>query len=190
MIRQKGVKPMLNMELSNGAAAIKTSDNGMSSIVRKEIVDLLNRRLADTLDLMLRAKQAHWTVTGPNFLNLHELFDKIAEGAWGRADYLAERVMQLGGMAEGTAQVVAGISHLDPYPVVISDSVEHVARMSSTLSKYVRLIRTAIVECEHRGDAASADLFTEVSRAADKWLWLVGSHRKRPFGELGKKGRS
>jgi starvation-inducible DNA-binding protein len=76
--------------------------------------------------------------------------------------------MQLGGIGEGTVQVVAGISHLDPDPVVISDFAEHVERLSSALSKYARLIRTAIAECEHRGDAASADLFTETSRGSDK----------------------
>jgi starvation-inducible DNA-binding protein len=180
---------MLDTELANGNG-IRTWDNGLPSLVRKEIVDLLNSRLADTLDLMLQAKQAHWTVTGPNFLNLHELFDKIAEGAWSSADLLAERVMQLGGMAEGTVQVTAGISHLDPYPVLISDAVEHIERMASALSKYARLIRAAIDDCEHRGDAASADLFTAISRTADKWLWLVEAHRRRPYGGFVKKGRS
>lgn len=156
----------------------------MSQLVRKEITDLLNRRLADTIDLMLQAKQAHWTVKGPNFLSLHELFDKIAEAAGSHVDLLAQRVMQLGGVAEGTVQVVGGISELDPYPTATFDSVEHVERMACVLSKYARLIREAIGECEHRGDAGTGDIFTEVSRAADKLLWFVEAHNRNPWSSL------
>lgn len=169
---------MFNTELSNGAALNKAFDNDLSPLVHKEIVGLLNRRVADSIDLMLQAKQAHWTAKGSNFLSLHELFYKIADGASSYADLLAERVMQLGGTAEGTVQVVASISQLDPYPLVIRDSEAHIGGMSSTVARYARLVREGINECQHRGDAVSADVFTEISRATDKWLWLIDAHKQ------------
>ena len=129
---------MFNNGPSNANATIRATGNDLSPFGRKEIADLLNRRLADTIDLMLQAKQAHWTVKGPNFLSLHELFDKIAEGAGSHSDLLAERVMQLGGIAEGTVQVVGGITKLDAYPVAISDWRAHVGRMSNALAKSSR----------------------------------------------------
>ena len=58
---------------------------------RAELIELLNARLADVLDLTMQAKQAHWNVRGPDFFQLHELFDKIAEDAEGHADLIAER---------------------------------------------------------------------------------------------------
>ncbi|MGH7987706.1 MAG: DNA starvation/stationary phase protection protein Dps [Candidatus Binataceae bacterium] len=151
--------------------------NGFSVLARKETIDLLNRRLADSLDLMLQAKQVHWTVRGPNFLSLHELFDRIAAGSGENADHLAERVMQLGGKAEGTAQVVVRISQIAPYPIALSDGEEHIERFTATLGKYAELIRLAIDECAHRDDAVSADIFTGISRAAEKWLWMVEAHK-------------
>jgi starvation-inducible DNA-binding protein len=168
---------MFNTELSDGKGIVRIANHGLSPLVHKEITDLLNRRLADTLDLMLQAKQAHWTVTGRNFLSLHELFDKIAAGAAEFGDLLAERTMQLGGRAEGTAMTVVSISQLEPYPVTLSSADEHVERMSSTLAAYAHLIRTAIGECEDRDDPVTADIFTEIGRAANKWRWLVEAHK-------------
>jgi hypothetical protein len=48
-----------------------------SSAAGKSRIDY--RRLADAIDLQLQLKQAHWSVKGPHFIGLHELFDKIAE---------------------------------------------------------------------------------------------------------------
>ena len=170
---------MFNAGLSNGNGVAQVTSHDLSPILRRELTDLLNRRLADTLDLMLQAKQAHWTVKGVNFLSLHELFDKIATEAGEFADLLAERIMQLGGTAEGTATAVVRISQLDPYPVTLSHSDGHIRCLSSALGRYAHLVRKAIAECEHRDDAATADIFTEMTRAADKWLWMVGAHKER-----------
>lgn len=87
--------------------------------------------------------------------------------------------MQLGGTAEGTVQIIAGMSQLDPYPLVSRDSEEHIGRMSVSVAKYAHLIRKGINECHHRGDAVSVDIFTEISRAIDKWLWFIDAHKRR-----------
>jgi starvation-inducible DNA-binding protein len=34
----------------------------------------------------------------------------------------------------------------------------------------------AIDEAEQLNDADTADLFTEISRGIDKWLWMVEAH--------------
>src|SRR5574341_91523 len=55
------------------------------------MLELLNRRLADTLDLYTQAKHAHWNVKGPFFFQLHELFDNVAKEVFGFIDEIAER---------------------------------------------------------------------------------------------------
>ena len=76
--------------------------NDLPAATRARVGVLLNARLADTIDLQLQAKQAHWNVKGPNFIALHELFDKVADAAEEASDMLAERLVALGGRAEGT----------------------------------------------------------------------------------------
>ena len=81
--------------------------NDLSEATRVKAVELLNARLADCIDLQTQTKQAHWNVKGPNFIALHELFDKVNEEVEDYVDDIAERAVQLGGVAEGTARMVA-----------------------------------------------------------------------------------
>ena len=90
--------------------------NGLSEATRVKAVELLSARLADCIDLQTQTKHAHWNVKGPNFIALHELFDKINEEVEDYVDDIAERAVQLGGVAEGTARMVAKRSSLRGYP--------------------------------------------------------------------------
>ena len=79
----------------------------LKSNTRATVIELLNARLADAIDLKLAVKQAHWNIRGPSFIALHELFDQIAARMEEHSDTMAERVVQLGGLAAGTTQFVA-----------------------------------------------------------------------------------
>ena len=83
--------------------------------------------------------------------------------------------MQLGGIAEGTCQVVAERTSLKPYPLR--------SRQGATTSTHCprRLdfggkLRAAIDAAEGRGDKDTADLFTEISREVDKDVWFLEAH--------------
>lgn len=147
--------------------------NDLSLDTRSSVIVLLNARLADGIDLMLQAKQAHWNVRGPSFLALHKVFDETAEAVEGFVDSIAERVAQLGGVAEGTMRLGAGRSTLEEYPLTITSGPEHVDALSSAMARFGKLARKAIEDAAHLGDADTADLFTEVSRGMDKLLWMV-----------------
>ena len=143
---------------------------------RVELIALLNARLADTLDLKLQTKHAHWNVKGPQFQHLHELFDQIAARLEAQSDMIAERVTALGGTANGTARQVAAASALAEYDLHATAGSEHVRALVSRLSRLGAAVRAAIDESTRLGDLATADLFTEISRAADKDLWFLEAH--------------
>jgi len=150
--------------------------NDLSQATRKKAVDLLNARLADVIDLQTQMKQAHWNVKGPHFIALHELFDQINEDVEEYIDLIAERAVQLGGIALGTARLVAERSGLSEYPHDITTGDEHVESVSNALAAFGKAVRAAIDEADGFGDADTTDLFTEVSRGIDKWLWFVEAH--------------
>src|SRR5206468_9984360 len=100
--------------------------NSLPQSIRLQSVGLLNRNLALAIDLERQAKQAHWNVKGPNFIALHELFDKVAEAAEEFTDLLAERATALDGPAEGRLQAVAESSLLPRYPGDLVSEREHV----------------------------------------------------------------
>ena len=108
------------------------------------------------------------------------MFDQIDEAVESYVDLIAERIVQLGGIAEGTVRVAAGRSRLDEYPLDIADGQAHVEAVSRALSTFGHQARTTIDEAEDLDDADTADIFTEISRGIDKWLWFVEAHAQAP----------
>ena len=150
--------------------------NDLPARVREQVAELLNARLADAIDLGAQSKYAHWNVKGPNFIALHELFDKVNEEVEDYVDDIAERAVQLGGVAEGTARTASKRSSLAEYPAKAVDGRSHVEALSSALAAFGKSARKAIDQADELGDLDTADLFTEVSRGIDKWLWFVEAH--------------
>ena len=150
--------------------------NDLPESARTKLVELLNARLADAIDLQTQCKQAHWNVKGPEFIALHKLFDEVNEAVEEYVDLIAERAVQLGGVADGTARVAAKRSSLPEYPVKGGDGREHVGALSAVLAAFGKLVRAEIDRANELSDADTADLFTEVSRGVDKWLWFVEAH--------------
>ena len=152
------------------------TSNDLSAAVRQSTIDLLNDHLAGAIDLQLQAKHAHWNIKGPNFVGLHELFDRVAAEAAQYADLIAERAAALGGVARGTLLAVAERSKLREYPASVSDWRGHVRAMQDAVSSFGRGVRQAIDVATAANDAATADLFTEISRGSDKMLWMIEAH--------------
>jgi starvation-inducible DNA-binding protein len=150
--------------------------NDLSAKARAKVTTLLNARLADALDLQMQARQAHWNVKGPQFIALHELFDQLAGELDGQVDEMAERIAALGGIAEGTLQAVAGRSKLDAYPLDIAEGRAHLDALAAAYARFAKAVRKAIDESSRAGDADTSDLFTGISRSADKALWLLEAH--------------
>src|ERR1700745_2918704 len=130
--------------------------NDLSETIRGKAIELLNARLADAIDLQTQTKQAHWNVKGPHFIALHELFDKINEDVEDYMDDLAERAVQLGGIAEGTARMAAKRSSLPEYPAKTVDGHSHVEALSSALAAFGKSVRKAIDEADDFGDRDTA----------------------------------
>jgi starvation-inducible DNA-binding protein len=152
------------------------TENDISANRRAELNELMNQRLADAIDLQTQMKQAHWNVKGPHFIGLHELFDEINEAVEGYVDLIAERIVQLGGIAEGTVRLSAKRSRLEEYPLTIAEGSAHVEAVAKALSTFGHEARQTIDQADELGDADTADIFTDISRGIDKWLWFVEAH--------------
>jgi starvation-inducible DNA-binding protein len=94
----------------------------------------------------------------------------------GHIDTIAERTVQLGGVAEGTTQVVANATTLKPYPTDIVRTADHLEALIERYAEAAKLARAAIDESDQAGDANTADIFTGYSRSLDKMLWFLEAH--------------
>jgi starvation-inducible DNA-binding protein len=152
----------------------------LASNVVSTSIGLLNARLADSIDLALLTKQAHWNLKGPQFIAVHEMLDGFRSELDEHVDIIAERVAQLGGTALGTSQVVAKATTLPPYPTDIYKVKDHLAALIERYGAEANAVRKAIDEADEAGDAGTADIFTAYSRALDKSLWFLEAHLQEP----------
>jgi starvation-inducible DNA-binding protein len=150
--------------------------NDLPEATRRKMIELCNARLAEAIDLQTQTKQAHWNVRGANFIALHKLFDEVNSDVEDYVDLIAERAVQLGGSVEGTARSVAKRSTLAEYPLKGGTGRQHVDALSSALAAFGKLIRSAIEESDRADDKDTNDIFIEISRGVDKWLWMVEAH--------------
>ncbi len=164
------------MPTTTGAGPTFQTHIDLSPETRQKLVDLLNQRLADTLDLYTQTKHAHWNVKGPDFFQLHELFDQLAADVFGFIDTIAERATALGGYAFGTLRMAAGNAKLPEYPREAIDGKQHLQALIERYSRYAADNRKALDAAQDEDDQATADIFTDVARAIDKDLWFLEAH--------------
>src|SRR5215207_8550900 len=126
--------------------------NDLAANTRGAVINLLQARLADAIDLSTQTKQAHWNVKGPHYKGLHELFDEVHEHVDAAVDLIAERLVALGGVAEGTARVAAKRSTLAEYPLDIHAGTDHCQAVSGALAIFGKAVRSAIDEAGEAGD--------------------------------------
>jgi starvation-inducible DNA-binding protein len=148
----------------------------LAAEVREQMIALLNQQLADIFDLYSQTKQAHWNVKGPEFFQLHEMFDKLGEDVEEYVDLIAERVTTLGGTAQGTVRMSAAASRLHEFPKDAYQGLSSVKALAEAYAETSKTTRAAIDQADRAGDAGTADLFTEVSRGLDKSLWFLEAH--------------
>jgi starvation-inducible DNA-binding protein len=129
--------------------------------------------LADLSDLYSQCKHAHWNVRGENFYSLHLFFDALADVVQEPIDAIAERIVALGGVAQGTIRQSGAASRVPEFPAAARDYISELAARFTLVANHVR---EGIDVCDGAGDAGSADLLTGISRELDKALWMLESH--------------
>jgi starvation-inducible DNA-binding protein len=140
------------------------------------VVDTLNGRLADLVDLHWQIKQAHWNVTGMNFIAVHELFDQQALMARTMADTLAERVRALQAPAEGTVRMSVKRTTLDEFPAGVIDWSKALHTLIERYEQFSGLLKDASDEAEEAEDKATEDLYVGMIQEIDKAAYFLRSH--------------
>ena len=149
------------------------SPSHLSESARQSIVDQLNARLADGLDLHSQIKVAHWNIKGPQFAALHPLFETFALALANFNDSIAERAVTLGGKAYGTVRHVAKASRISDYPQETTRDLEHVRLLAERFESYLAELRASRTVAESQADTDTVDLFTTVVTEFEKSAWFL-----------------
>lgn len=142
---------------------------------RQAVITLLQKRLSDGIELMMRAKEAHWNVKGRHFLTLHELFDKVHAEAAECVDQLAERIVQLGGIAEGKLKQMEKNSPIYEHKPTLKGEEWYLEALSDEIAVFNHSIRQGVEQAAQWQDYGTADILTQTLNTLEKTLWIIES---------------
>jgi starvation-inducible DNA-binding protein len=166
----------MNEARENAIMTLHETRNDLPSNSKTEVIEVLNARLAEAIDLALITKQAHWNMRGKQFIAIHEMMDEFRDQIDEHVDTIAERVVQLGGVAMGSTQAVAKATTLKPYPLDISQIEDHLQALAERYGQVANSVRAGIEATEDAGDSDTSDILIGFSRALDKDLWFLEAH--------------
>lgn len=143
---------------------------------RTSLVDLLSAAMADNFDLYSQTKVAHWNVKGRDFMQLHLLFDQVAEMIEPFTDTLAERLVLLGGFADGSVRGSAQASRIPEFPGTPAAGGPYLEAMQERWALHAKNVREAAEKAGELGDPTTEDMFVQLSREVDQGLYFIESH--------------
>ncbi len=144
---------------------------------RRTSCENLNQVLADSITLRDMYKKHHWQVTGPTFLQLHELFDKHAGEQTALIDSIAERIQLLGGVSIAMAPDVAETTSIPRPPKGREEAPVQISRLLQAHEIILLEARSMAKQAADSGDDGTNDLLvSDVIRLNEMQVWFVSQH--------------
>ncbi|HQS98201.1 MAG: DNA starvation/stationary phase protection protein [Novosphingobium sp. 17-62-19] len=140
---------------------------------KKALIDSLNGLLADYFTLYLKTKNFHWHVAGPQFHDLHLLFDTHATELFALTDVIAERVRKNGGSTLTSIGAIAGKSSIKDDDRAKVDAIDMVKTLRDDNAALVKVIRAVKAAATEAGDNATEGLADDWTDQAEQRAWFL-----------------
>jgi len=147
-------------------------DIGINAADREKIAEGLAHLLADSYTLYLQTHNFHWNVTGPQFRELHLMFEEHYTELAVAVDDIAERIRTLGVAAPGTYKAFAGLSSIREVDGVPSGS-EMVDILTTGHETVVKTCRQVLKVAQEGDDESTVALASDRMRVHEKTAWML-----------------
>ena len=147
-------------------------DIGINEKDRINIADGLKRLLADSYTLYLQTHNFHWNVTGPQFRELHLMFEEHYTELALAVDEIAERIRTLDVAAPGTYKAFAQLSSINEVDGVPEAKVM-VRLLTQGHEQVVKTCRDVLAPAQEAGDESTASMVSDRMRVHEKTAWML-----------------
>jgi starvation-inducible DNA-binding protein len=159
------------------AEKAETIDIGLEEDARKKSVAVLNTVLSSAAVLYTKTRNYHWNVVGPQWHDLHELFEQQYEAIAASMDEVAERARSVGGKAVGTMGEFIQCSKIaEEKPNTFPNARTMVQNLVNDHEAIIRDLRESVDATEEWGDAGTSDFLTALMEAHEKMAWMLRSY--------------
>ncbi len=149
---------------------------GLSEEAAEKAIAILQSRLNQEQEAALVLKTAHWNVNGPNFIAVHEMLDPEVESVLNQADETAERIVQLGGSANGTADaIVRNRTWADFEFKGQANTKDYITALVNYYDVFIADDRKAIAELDEL-DVISSNIIQDHVQDLEKFQWFLRAH--------------
>lgn len=145
---------------------------GINESDRINIAQGLKRLLADSYTLYLQTHNFHWNITGPQFRELHLMFEEHYTELAVAVDDIAERIRSLDVAAPGTYKEFAELSSIEEV-VGLTDGVEMVNILTQSHEQVIRTCRDVLKLAQAADDESTASLVSDRMRVHEKTAWML-----------------
>ncbi len=164
-------------------AFAKYTAPGLTLETGKELSDVLQARLHDLNDLHLILKHAHWNVTGPGFIAVHEMIDPQVDTVREFVDAIAERMATLGATPNGLAGAMVAQRPVEDYPVGRARVADHLRALNDVYTRVIEAHRKAIAFAGE-SDPITEDLLIGQTAELEKFQWFIRAFLENSAGEI------
>jgi starvation-inducible DNA-binding protein len=151
---------------------------------RRKSVKGLQQLTVDLLALHNMYKEAHWDLTGPLYLQLHEYYQQQADFYLQQADTFAERVLHLGASVDGRYSTIASTTKLAEMPAGYLTDDHSIKLLLDRITVFQKEIYELIRETED-SDPPTSNKLQDLACSVDKDLWQLRAHLQRPSSRRG-----
>jgi starvation-inducible DNA-binding protein len=151
---------------------------------RSKSVEALQQLTVDLLALHNTYKVAHWDLTGPLYVPLHEYFQQQADFYLQQADLFAERVLHLGASVDGRFSTIASTTKLAELPDGYLTDDHSLKLLLDRVTVLQKEIYDLIGETE-ASDPPTANKLQDLAYSVDKNLWQLRAHLQKPSSRRG-----
>ena len=139
------------------------------------LIDSLNRLLADCFALYLKTKNFHWHVRGPQFRDLHLLFDEQAAEIFALTDLVAERVRKNGAVTLTSIGAIAAQSRIADQDDASLPAAAMIAELAADNRTLIAALREVKAAAGAAGDNATEGAVDDWTDQAEQRVWFLGS---------------
>jgi starvation-inducible DNA-binding protein len=142
-----------------------------------KFVNQLKIAFASQYAFAIKAQNFHWNVEGPDFYQLHNLFEDIYGEVYGAVDAFAENIRKIKSYTPASLERFSALS-------AVSDEVEvlapqaMVAELLRDAEKMQEIMKVLFTEAEARGENGLSNFLADRQDAFAKHAWFLRATAK------------